>query len=47
MSNEDKKQAALNRIAAHIVRSNPSLTHDQARRKLAEHLERAQRKKER
>ncbi len=45
MSNDDKKRAALNRIAARIVQSNPDLTHEQARRKLANHLERSQRKK--
>lgn len=38
--------SALNKIAAQIVRSNPSLTHEEARRKLADHLERSQRKKE-
>jgi len=47
MSSDDKKTAAFHRIASQIVRSNPSLTHEDACRKLAKHLERAQRKKER
>ena len=46
MSSEDKKYKALNRIASQIVRSNPHLSHEEARRKLAKHLERSQRKKE-
>ena len=46
MSSEDKKYSALNRIAAQIVRSNPHMTHEEARRKLAQHIERSQRKKE-
>lgn len=45
-SNEDRKFSALNRMASRIIKSNPKMTHEQARRKLADHLERSQRKKE-
>ncbi len=42
----DKKQSALDRIASRIRQANPNLTHQQARKVLETHLERADRKKE-
>lgn len=42
----NNKHSALDRIASRIRQANPNLTHQQARKVLEKHLERADRKKE-